>query len=263
MEIGGGIGAAFFLGMFGTAIASDISRNWGKSERELDWNPLLFWRVFLYFISLMFAAAGIASHRQGWWLSLEFGVFAALCWLGAGGIGGRVRLPKRAESSVTTAVRSGHEPQKRHWAGDHLHEGFVAMEYFALILNRSYLVFITEEGLRGWRFRGVVSSLEPTFYQDAEALLDDPDLAEGSPAFEELMQQRHGFFLHYADIDSVEFVDRQKWGMGGVPHVGKLVVRIRLRRTREFILLGSAHGQVIRNTIVSRMGGSAGQNEPA
>jgi hypothetical protein len=26
----------------------------------------------------------------------------------------------------------------------HLHSGFVAMEYFALILNRSFLVFITD-----------------------------------------------------------------------------------------------------------------------
>jgi len=187
-EFGGGIGAAFFLGMFGAAIASDISRNWGKSERELDWNPLLFWRVFLYLGSLMFAAAGFASYRLGWSRSLEFGAFAVLCWLGAGAIGGRIRLPKKAEVSALSIpeVQSGHEPRKRHWAGGHLHEGFVAMEYFALILNRSYLVFITEAGLRGWRFRGVVSSLEPMFYENAEALLDDPDLAEGSARLKSL-----------------------------------------------------------------------------
>lgn len=87
------------------------------------------------------------------------------------------------------------------------------MEYCALILNRSFLVFITEGGLRGWQFHGMITSLEPMFYEPVEALLDDPDMAPGSAAFEELMQQRHTFFMPYAEIVSVEFIDRRKWGM--------------------------------------------------
>lgn len=127
------------------------------------------------------------------------------------------------------------------------------MEYFALILNRSFLVFITDDGPRMWKFQGVVSSLEPMFYEPAEALLDDVEMTPGSQAFEELMQQRHTEIVPYTEIRSVEFINRQKWGMGGVPHAGRLRVQFRWRRTREFILSGNAHGQVIRETIASNI----------
>jgi len=63
---------------------------------------------------------------------------------------------------------------------DHLHAGFVAMEYFALILNRSFLIFMTDEGLRGWKFSGSVTAQIPTFYRPFEELLDDPEIAPGS-----------------------------------------------------------------------------------
>jgi hypothetical protein len=32
------------------------------------------------------------------------------------------------------------------------------MEYFALILNRSFLIFISDEGLRGGKFTGTVTN---------------------------------------------------------------------------------------------------------
>jgi len=116
------------------------------------------------------------------------------------------------------------------------------------------LVFITAEGLRVWKFHGMVSSLEPLFYEPVQALLDDPDMTPGSQAFEELMQRRHTFSVPYGEIRSVEFVNRQKWGMGPIRHSGRLLVGFRARRLkREFILLGNAHGQLIRDMIASRI----------
>jgi hypothetical protein len=128
------------------------------------------------------------------------------------------------------------------------------MEYYALMLNRSFLFFITETGLYGWQFIGVVSTVAPRFYEPVEGLLDDPDMVPGSAGFLELMQEPKAFTIPYASIESVEFVSRRKWGMGPVPHTGILSIRLKQGRKREFILLGSVCGEAIRNAIASRMG---------
>jgi len=251
MAFGVGIGVAFFLAILGTAIGYDLKRNWHQSEPVVEWNPLLFWKLCLYAGSLTCVTLAFLSYRQGWWPRIGFVGFALLCWFAARSLAVTVRLPK---SPLSDPLDQGHGPRHEKWAGGHLHPGFVGMEYFALMLNRSFLVFITDEGLRCWKFHGVVSSLEPLFYESAEALLDVPAMTPGSEAFEELMRRPHTFFLPYSEINSVEFVDRPKWGMGPVPHSGRLYIRFRgsgLRR--EFILLGNAQGQVIRDLIISRI----------
>ena len=256
MAFGVGIGATFFVGMLGAAIGSDVRRNWHQSDPTLEWNPLLFWKLFLYAGSLMFLTFAFLSYGQAWWLKVGFVTFAVLSWFAARSMVVTVRLPQ-AGPPLERQDHGGlihHEPRLKHWGGGHLHPGFVAMEYFALILNRSFLVFITNEGLRCWKFHGLVSSLEPLFYEPVEALLDAPDMPPGSKAFEELMRGRNTFCLPYGSISSVAFVNRQKWGMGSVPHSGILLIRFSGNRTqREFILLGSAHGQLITDLISSRI----------
>jgi hypothetical protein len=256
MAIGVGIGATFFVGMLGTAIGYDVRRNWHQSDPTVEWNPLWFWKLFLYAGSLMLLAFAFLSYGQGWWLPFEFVGIAVLSWFAAQSMAVTVRMPKRRppleDPGHGESTHHGH--RLKHWGGGHLHPGFVAMEYFALILNRSFLVFITDEGLRCWKFHGLVSSLEPLFFQPVEALLDDPDMTPGSEPFEELMCGRHSFSIQYSEIGSVEFVDRQKWGMGPVPHTGRLRIRFRgLRPHREFILLGNAHGKLLRDMIASRI----------
>jgi hypothetical protein len=78
-------------------------------------------------------------------------------------------------------------------------------------------------------------------------------MTPGSQTFEELMYGRHTFSVLFSEIRSVEFINRQKWGMGPIPHVGRLQILLHGRRKREFILLGSAHGQVIGDMISSRI----------
>lgn len=256
MAFGVGIGAAFFVGMLGTAIGYDVRRNWHQSDPTVEWNPIWFWKLFLYAGSLMFSAFTVLAFRQRSWFGIEFGFFAILSWFAAQSMASTIRLPR---STIPLDDQAGGEPvlhglRHKHWGGGHLHPGFVAMEYFALILNRSFLVFITDDGLRCWKFYGLVSSLEPLFYEPVEALLDDPDMTPGSEPFEELMHRRHTFSIPYTEIGSVRFVDRQKWGMGPVPHTGRLRIRFRgLRPPREFILLGNAHGQLICDMIASRI----------
>ena len=255
MAIGLGVGALFFLGVLGTAIGYDIKRNWGRPERALEWNPLLFWRVFLQGGSLMFVALALLFYRQAWYLSLGFAAFAILCWLIGGVIAAPLRLPESVQPEIRedTGRSEVHMSKHKHWGGGHLHPGFVAMEYFGLVLNRSFLIFITEGGLRGWKFHGVVSSMEPLFYLPAEVLLDDPEMTPGSQAFENFMRQHHGFVWPYSEIRSVEFLDRQKWGMGPIPHDGRLRLRFSRHASRELILLGSPQGQLIRSMIASRI----------
>ncbi len=128
------------------------------------------------------------------------------------------------------------------------------MEYFAVILNRSFLVFITDEGLRGWKFIGPVTAQYPTFYKPVEELLDDPGMSPGSAAFNELMRGPGTFLIFYSEIRSVDFVSKTKWGMGGIPHAGILSLGFTESRKREFILLGAAYGEGIRNSILARPG---------
>jgi hypothetical protein len=136
----------------------------------------------------------------------------------------------------------------------HLHAGFVAMEYFALILNRSFLIFISDEGLRGWKFTGPVSAQFPNFYKPEEELLDDPEMAPGSAAFNELMSGPDTFVIPYSEISSVVFVAKTKWGMGPILHSGILTLRLISGGRREFILLGAADGDAIRALISAKAG---------
>ena len=239
-----GIGALFFLAALGIGVGYDVVRNWRATQRVIEWNPLWFWKAFLYFGSLMFLSFVFFAFHQGAWLSVEFGFFSVLCWFGAHVIAPRVKLPERPNGVVKNeqTVVSG---EARHKHGP---LGFVAMEYYALILNRSFIILIAEDGLYGWKFHGIVSSFDPEFYFEAEALLEDPTLRPGARTF----ASRRSFFIAYNQIQSVDFIPGPKWGMGWIPHSGRLTVRVN-RRQREFIILGAASGSVISGAIRSKL----------
>ena len=135
----------------------------------------------------------------------------------------------------------------------HIHAGFVAMEYFALIMNRSFLVFITNDGLRGWKFSGPVGAGATEFYQPIEALLDDPEMAPDSPAFNDLMNGPSTFLIPYSAIKSVDFIAKRKWGMGPIRHAGILTLGLAESQKREFILLGAADGDAVRGSILAKL----------
>ncbi|MEP6715822.1 MAG: hypothetical protein ABJC09_09610 [Terriglobia bacterium] len=129
------------------------------------------------------------------------------------------------------------------------------MQYFALVLNRSFLVFITDEGLQGWKFAGPVTAQYPEFYKPIEELLDDPEMSPGSAAFNELMRGPNTFVIPYGEIRSVDFAGKTKWGMGRILHSGILTLGLPEGGNREFVLLGAAYGEGIRNAILMRITG--------
>ncbi len=129
--------------------------------------------------------------------------------------------------------------------------GFVGMEYYCLILNRTYLVFSAPDGLYGWKFEGPVSAARPLFYEPYQKMLDDPELMRDRGAVEDLAKLKGGFFIPGSEITFVEATDKSKWGMGGIPHSGRIRIGLTTGRWREFILLGSVSPEVIRDRILS------------
>jgi len=127
--------------------------------------------------------------------------------------------------------------------------GFVAMEFFWLILNRTFIVFIAPEGLYGWRACGPVTNADRSFFQPYQDMADDPDFMRDLDAIERLSRLRGGFFIERPAIAAIEVNDRPKWGMGGIPESGRVVLCLTSGKTREFILLGSVYPDTIRDRI--------------
>ncbi len=129
--------------------------------------------------------------------------------------------------------------------------GFVGMEYYGLILNRTYLVFATTGGLYGWKVQGPVSNARPLFYEPYQKMLDDPELIRDPAAVEDLAKLKGGFFIPDLEIMSVIARDKSKWGMGGIRHSGRIRVNLTNGKWREFILLGCVSPDATRDRIVS------------
>jgi hypothetical protein len=92
--------------------------------------------------------------------------------------------------------------------------GFVAMEYFALILNRTFVVFIAPDGLYGWKAIGTIAAGAPLYFQEYAQMLEDPKLMHDLTAIRKLARLKGGFFIPRSEIASVEIVSKQKPGMG-------------------------------------------------
>jgi hypothetical protein len=129
--------------------------------------------------------------------------------------------------------------------------GFVGMEYYGLIFNRTYLVFAVPYGLYGWKVEGPVSTARPQFYEPYKKMLDDPKLIRDRGAIEDLAKLKGGFFIPSSEIAYVEATDKSKWGMGGIPHSVRIRIGLTTGKWREFILLGSVSPEVIRDRILA------------
>lgn len=127
---------------------------------------------------------------------------------------------------------------------------FVAMEYWAGALNRTYLVFAKENHLSGIIVRGVSAApLTKTaiaqwfnihFYLSKRIIAKYSKVNLGS---KEILQcNPANFRIPKASIERLDWDGTEKWGMGTVPHTGKINVYFKNGRKREFILLGSQNG---------------------
>lgn len=124
----------------------------------------------------------------------------------------------------------------------------VAMEYYGLILNRTMLIVGFGKTLAGAKVHGVLgASLGPTDHRfdDPRSFVNDRllDRLVGSfPHHTDFVKQARGnFVIGLGELSKVEYIERPKWGMGNIPHSGKLKLTSQ-NRTREFVLLGRQDG---------------------
>jgi hypothetical protein len=146
---------------------------------------------------------------------------------------------------------------------------FVAMEYHKLILNRTFIVLLTNDYLIGLQANGMVSIqggvdvftqeisksyairgdlANPFSYVKDKYIraIESFDLLDGSI----LRQSKTNFMIHKTDIKNVYFDASKKWGMGYYPHDGKVYVETMDNKKREFIILGEQSGEVIAQLIL-------------
>jgi hypothetical protein len=123
------------------------------------------------------------------------------------------------------------------------------MEYYALILNRTYLLRVDAEKLEGRVCRGLVSvesgvgaARVITSSLAVHGNLADPASYVDGTKVEK--QNRANFLLPLAEIAAVEYTSEKKWGMAYYPHDGRVFVTTPAGR-REFIILGAQSGREV------------------
>ena len=124
---------------------------------------------------------------------------------------------------------------------------FIAMQYYAGILNRSYIVQVSDSLILGGRVRGAIAAgislrhsqaelEDPYFYanQDLLSIYHQDNLIHS----EFLTKDNANFLIRRDDIQSVEYTEKKKWGMGDVIHSGRVFIKLKGGKKIELILLG-------------------------
>ena len=148
---------------------------------------------------------------------------------------------------------------------------FVAMQYYGLILNRTFLVLLTSDLLIAIKVNGLVSVesggnliakelsatmtikgdlQNPYSYVKSKNIdkVQDYDLLDGSI----LTQNKSNFVINRADIKNAYYDPKKKWGMGYYPHDGKVYIKTNDGKKKEFIIMGNQSGQKIASLILIR-----------
>ncbi len=129
------------------------------------------------------------------------------------------------------------------------------MEYYALILNRTYLVLVDANKIHGIVCRGLTSvesgigiTRALTEHLAVHGDLNDP----GSYVVgrQLISHNSTNFTLPFSEVASITYNPGKKWGMGYYPHDGRVFIQTRLRR-RELIILGNQSGQRIADLLTA------------
>ena len=132
---------------------------------------------------------------------------------------------------------------------------FIAMQYYGLLLNRTYRVYVTDLYLCAAKVSGLLASprsvsekwYDPEFYVK-QSLADQYDhIDPASPAL--LAQDRANFQIARHSITGIDYYPK-KWGMGAVPYSGRLVVNTSANTSHELILLGRQDAETIRSGLL-------------
>ena len=141
---------------------------------------------------------------------------------------------------------------------------FIAMEYYNLILNRTFIILLTTEYLIGLQGNGMVSveGGEDMFTkQITRSLAIKGDLMNPYSYLKEkyireienenllgdsfLKLNKNNFKISKKDIKKVFYEPKKKWGMGNYPHDGRIYIETISGKKKELIILGDQSGEKI------------------
>lgn len=197
----------------------------------------------------LFAGAEATGNHADWKLELRFSLFTGLASfvsLFIFNLVAAIRTQPALDILSTRFIRTD--------LTDPPFSGFVAAEYYWLVMNRTYLIFITPDGLYGWQAQGPFAASNRTYFEPYRRILDDEEFMRDRIAIKKLSELRGGFFLDRSEIASIVSDDRCEWGLAGIPHSGRIRLRLISGESREFIILGAAHPYRVRDKIASEYG---------
>lgn len=136
------------------------------------------------------------------------------------------------------------------------------MQYYGGILNRTVKVYVLEDMLSVATIGGPVATpmfvteewYDPNFYIDQTLASKLKKFNPLSMPFL-LMIHKRNYQIKQSSIARVEYDPTDKWGMGSVPHSGKILVQTIDGNEHEFILLGSQDGAFVKSMIEQTMQG--------
>jgi hypothetical protein len=162
---------------------------------------------------------------------------------------------------------------------------FVAMEYYWLILNRTFLILLTDDFLIGIQGNGNIATeggkdiyasfkvkgfdvsvpisinhaapyinklvvrgdlSNPYSYLKVKYIEEVEDIDLTGDSF---LKIKANFRINRREIKNVYHDSRKKWGMGYYPHDGKVYIETLDNKKKELIILGNQSGQKIVNWI--------------
>lgn len=148
---------------------------------------------------------------------------------------------------------------------------FIAMQYYGLILNRTFLVILTNGLVLGVKVNGLVSvesggnvfvkelskamairgDLQNPYSYIKSKYIDrirDCELLDGSI----LVKDSSNFMIKRIDMKSAYYDPKKKWGMGYYPHDGKVYIETFDGMKKELIVLGNQSGRKIADLILTK-----------
>ena len=131
------------------------------------------------------------------------------------------------------------------------------MQYYAIILNRTYFVAVHADRVEGMVCRGITAAAisagdaltrRITSNLAVHGDLDDPS----SYVNHDLVRKGHhaNFSIPFSKLESVSYEPRKKWGMSYYPHDGRVILRTN-DTVRELIILGNQSGREITQQLSS------------
>ena len=134
--------------------------------------------------------------------------------------------------------------------------GFVALEYYALVLNRLWVLLITNDSFVAVNAGGPIAAplVVSEAWHDPFSYVSDRRIRRyeflASQSDDVLRVSRANWKCSLSELSNISFTAAWKWGMGTVPYSGRLFVTAGGRR-HDYVLVGQQDGSEIEKALRS------------